>query len=75
MSGSIGSHFVTRDEEKECKHDCYIQRTKARVGVFENNESAHWCYKKAGFVDMKTVKSEPWDVIEMEIKKEVSYDE
>lgn len=32
MSGSIGSHFVTRDEEKECKHDCYIQRTKARVG-------------------------------------------
>ena len=25
MSGSIGSHFVTRDEEKECKHDCYIQ--------------------------------------------------
>lgn len=26
MSGSIGSHFVTRDEEKECKYDCYIQR-------------------------------------------------
>ena len=23
--------FVTRVEEKECKHDCYIQRTKARV--------------------------------------------
>lgn len=42
---------------------------KATIGFFENNESAHRCYKKTGFVDMETVKSEPWNVIEMEIKK------
>ena len=48
----------------------FLGAEKVTIGVFENNESAHWCYKKAGFVDMETVKSEPWDVIEMEIKKE-----
>ncbi len=40
------------------------------LGVFENNELAHNCYKKAGFTDRETVKKEPWDVIEMEIRKE-----
>lgn len=40
------------------------------IGVFVNNESAHWCYKKAGFTDRETVASEPWNVIEMEMSKE-----
>ena len=39
------------------------------LGVFENNEIAHNCYKKAGFVDKETVKGDPRNIIEMEIKK------
>ena len=46
------------------------KQIRVTIGVFENNESTHWCYKKVGFVDMETVKSEPWNVIEMEIKTE-----
>ena len=42
---------------------------KVTIGVFENNESAHWCYRKAGFVDTEIVQSEPWNVVEMEIGK------
>ena len=42
---------------------------KVTIGVFENNESAHWCYKKAGFVDTETVDGEPWNIVEMEILK------
>ena len=38
--------------------------------VFENNEIAHNCYKKVGFVDKETVQKEPWNLIEMEMKKE-----
>ena len=40
------------------------------LGVFENNELAHNCYKKVGFRDKEVVSKEPWNVIEMEIKKE-----
>lgn len=43
------------------------------IGVFENNESAHWCYKKVGFVDTEIVKEEPWNIIEMEILKKDFY--
>ena len=39
------------------------------IGVFENNDSARCCYKKAGFADRETVEGEPWNIIEMEIKK------
>ncbi|SFP62975.1 Protein N-acetyltransferase, RimJ/RimL family [Butyrivibrio proteoclasticus] len=40
------------------------------IGVFENNELAHKCYKKVGFIDKEIVSKQPWNVIEMEIKKE-----
>ena len=40
------------------------------LGVFENNELAHNCYKKVGFRDKEVVSKEPWNVIEMEIKKD-----
>ena len=42
---------------------------KVTIGVYENNESAHWCYKKVGFVDTEKVDGEPWNIIEMEILK------
>ncbi len=42
---------------------------KVTLGVFENNPSAHMCYKSVGFVETKTVDNEPWNVIEMEINK------
>ncbi len=40
------------------------------IGVFENNEIAHNCYKKVGFIDKEIVIKIPWNVIEMEISKE-----
>lgn len=40
------------------------------IGVFENNELAHKCYKKVGFIDKEIVSKQLWNVIEMEIKKE-----
>ena len=39
------------------------------IGVFENNEPAHRCYRKVGFTDRETVSRSPWNVIEMEIRK------
>lgn len=42
---------------------------KVTIGVFENNEIAHACYKKVGFVDTEIVKYEPWNIIEMELLK------
>lgn len=39
------------------------------IGVYENNEIAHNCYKRVGFVDREIVEKEPWNVIEMEIKR------
>ncbi len=41
------------------------------IGVYENNDRAHNCYKKLGFTDKEIVEKEPWNVIEMEIKKSV----
>ena len=40
------------------------------LGVYESNDLAHNCYKKAGFTDREVVKKEPFNVIEMELKKE-----
>lgn len=40
---------------------------KVTIGVFENNELAHNCYKKVGFVDKEIKESKPWNIIEMEI--------
>ena len=39
------------------------------LGAFEGNEIAHNCYKKIGFTDRSIREAEPWNVIEMEIKK------
>ena len=47
-----------------------LQVDKVTLGVFENNEIAHNCYKRAGFVDREVVEKEPWNIIEMEILKE-----
>ena len=40
------------------------------IGVFENNEIAHNCYKRVGFADKETAEKEPWNIIEMEMSKE-----
>ncbi len=40
------------------------------IGVFENNDSAHNCYKKVGFVDKEIFEGKPWNIIEMEIRRE-----
>lgn len=40
---------------------------KVTIGVYENNEIAHNCYKKVGFVDKAIVQNEPWNIIEMEL--------
>lgn len=42
---------------------------KVTLGVYDNNELAHNCYKKAGFKDTEIVEKEPWNIIEMEILK------
>lgn len=42
---------------------------KVTLGVFENNDPAHRCYRKAGFTDRETVKRARGNVIEMEIGK------
>ena len=39
------------------------------IGVYENNEIAHNCYKKLGFEDKSITKKEPFNVIEMEFKR------
>ena len=40
------------------------------IGVFENNEPAHRCYRKLGFTDRETVERELGRVIEMALRKE-----
>lgn len=40
---------------------------RVTIGVFENNEAAHMCYRNVGFVETETVEDEPCNVIEMEI--------
>ena len=40
------------------------------IGVFENNEIAHSCYKKVGFADQGIVREEIGNIIEMEITRE-----
>ena len=47
---------------------------RVTIGVFENNESAHRCYRKVGFVDTEIVKGEPWNIVEMEIVKNGYYE-
>ena len=42
---------------------------RVTIGVFENNDPAHRCYRKVGFADREVVQKDPWNVIEMEIRK------
>lgn len=53
-----------------------LQAEKVTLGVFENNPSAHYCYKAAGFQEIETERKfvyefsgEQWNCIEMEVKK------
>ena len=49
---------------------------KVTIGAFENNMPAYYCYKSAGFEDVKTedvlceLFGEKWKVLELEFKKE-----
>lgn len=43
---------------------------KVTLGVFEGNEPAHQCYRKAGFSDREILEKESRNQIEMEIGKE-----
>lgn len=53
-----------------------LQAEKVTLGVFENNPSAYYCYKAAGFEEIETdrkfvygFEGEQWPCIEMEVKK------
>lgn len=51
-----------------------LKVSKVTLGVFENNPSAYYCYKAAGFKETSTeiynIFNEEWKCIEMEICKE-----
>lgn len=53
-----------------------LKVNKVTIGVFENNMPAYYCYKAAGFKDIKGEKAicevfgEKWAVLELELKKE-----
>lgn len=53
-----------------------LKVNKVTLGVFENNPSAYYCYKAAGFQDIKdaepvfyTIMGEPWKCLELEYKE------
>ena len=48
----------------------FLDAEAVTIGVFENNENARRCYRKVGFTDTGIREEEPWNVIEMELKKE-----
>lgn len=50
---------------------------KVTIGVFENNMSAYYCYKTAGFRDVEMAEKElcevcgeMWSILELELEKE-----
>lgn len=54
----------------------YLQAEKVTLGVFENNSSAYYCYKAAGFEEIKQEKQyiyefqgEQWPCIELEVNR------
>lgn len=54
-----------------------LKAEKITLGVFENNPSAYYCYKAAGFRELSTGKSfmieilgEQWKCIELEVERE-----
>lgn len=53
-----------------------LQAEKVTLGVFENNPSAYYCYKAAGFQEIETDRNfmyefsgEQWNCIEMEVNR------
>ena len=55
----------------------FLQAEKVTLGVFENNPSAYYCYKAAGFKEIPMEKmfvyefyDEKWNCIEMEVTRE-----
>lgn len=53
-----------------------VKAKKVTLGVFENNPSAYYCYKAAGFKEMNVEKDEydsilgeKWKCIEMEVDR------
>ena len=44
------------------------------IGVFQNNNPAHYCYKSVGFKDKEIVKGDYCNIIEMKITKEDYFD-
>lgn len=47
---------------------------RVTIGVFENNKSVYWCYRKVGFIETEIVQGEPWNIVEMEIIKSRYYE-
>jgi len=55
----------------------FLQAEKVTLGVFENNPSAYYCYKAAGFKEISMENTyvyefydEKWNCIEMEVRRE-----
>ena len=48
----------------------FLQADKVTIGVYENNDIAHNCYKALGFRDISITEKEPFNVIEMEILRQ-----
>lgn len=47
-----------------------LDAKEVNLGVFINNDSAHYCYKAAGFKDFEIREGNPWQVVEMVIHRE-----
>lgn len=54
-----------------------MKAEKITLGVFDNNPSAYYCYKAAGFQEIpmeqelvSTTLGEKWNCIELEVNKE-----
>jgi RimJ/RimL family protein N-acetyltransferase len=48
----------------------FLQADKVTIGVYENNDIAHDCYKAIGFKDTSVTEKKPFNVIEMEILRQ-----
>ncbi len=47
----------------------FLRADRVTIGVFEQNDIAHDCYRRVGFTDVGTVPGTPWNVVEMEAKR------
>ena len=67
--------FFTMRRPNEFFEELIFGANKVSLGVFENNESAYYCYKAIGFEDVSqdeiekyTVMGEEWNCLELEMK-------